>query len=186
MSIKNLTIKFEKLNVEKNNNKIIIFENDCKKFLKGTNEKMNTLVNGFNDMILYLAKMMKQLLPKDIESKIYYDFIDKLIKAKPLEPISIFIDNVYSVDEYRISLKKKNDKFFIDNEHDSLTNKCQENVNNMFKFKTCWKSLDDETKEVIKQMMEMLVDLTEKYVIELDNKLEIEKIIEKTIKLHDA
>lgn len=181
MSIKKILSHSEELfskdrkNIHKQD--ISSLEDKCKRCLSEINRKIELCVNAFNNMALEISKIMKTILPKDNEAKLYYNFFKQLVKAKPLEPISLFIDKVYSIDEYRLSIKNGNDEFFLDNNHENVIGDDKNKINKMFKFKSCWKELDGEVKHSIKEMMKTLINLTAKYIEELDNGNQIADIM---------
>lgn len=155
------------------------YQTECKLCLTDVNNRMKQCINTFNNISLDLSKIMVKLLPDDDDTSKANKLLIELVKLKPAEPIALFIDKVYSVDEYRTSIKAGNDNFFLEKNHHKVTNGDTDKINKLFKFKKCWSALDDEIKDMIKNMMKVLVNLTAKYIEELDNGNEIALLMKK-------
>lgn len=145
------------------------FELDCNKCLADINNKMKKCIESFNNVSLELSNTMIKLLPDDKDTMYANKLLTELIKFKPTEPISLFIEKVYSNDEYRRSIKIGDDLFFLEKSHDDITNGNTDKINKLFKFKEYWNDFDIDVKNIIKNMMKVLVNLTAKYIEEMDN-----------------
>ncbi len=161
------------------NEDIIELEHKCKKYLSETNKKMVLFVETFNGLAIEIGILLKKEFPKEHDIKKYNELVPGLIDVNPVEPISMFIDKVYSVDKFRRSIKEGNDEFFIDDSHDDITNGDQDKIKKMFQFKSCWKKLNIETQQTIKDIMKVLITLSAKYIDEKDNGNQIVDIMKK-------
>lgn len=155
-------------------------ESECKTYLTDVNKRMRLCIESFNNVSIELGEIMIKLLPNDKDTKRGNYLLKELIKIKPMEPISLFIDRVYSDDDYRTSIKNGNDTFFLEKDHRTIiTTGDKDKINKLFRFKECWNDLDNDIKDVIKNMMKVLVNLTAKYIEEMDNGNEIAIIMKK-------
>lgn len=173
--------KSEEIILSKNTPKkeISKFDDECKKYLTDVNKRMKLCIDSFNNISLEISDIMLTVLPNDKDTKRANMLLTELIKLKPMEPISVFIDKVYSNDEYRNSIKTKNDSFFLEKDHKKLTNNDKQQTTRLFKFKEFWMDLDSDVKDTIKNMMLVLVNLTAKYIEEMDNGNEVAIIMKK-------
>lgn len=160
-------------------------EKDCKKYINNSNKTLEQLIDTFNNLTVEISKLMMVELPTNEDVISANDKIKKLIFINKVEPISMFIKNVYSDDECRISLKDGKDDFFINASTKDILKKNNEKklfsneiiVEKFFEFKNHWKNLNDETKHTIKQIMSTLIDITEKYIEIKDDTNDIAKIL---------
>jgi hypothetical protein len=116
---------------------------------------------------------MRQQFPKDKDTIMGNEFLTELIEMNFAEPIGLFINKVYIVDEYRKSIKAGNDDFFLEN---------KDKMNNMFRFKAYWKQIHLDTQMELKNMMKVLIDLTEKYIEIKDDGNKVAEVMKKIAK----
>ncbi len=125
------------------------------------NNKKNTIVSKFNEITL---TMMNFLANKYSESHfcIYKDFIIDFFEKNPREPIVIFIDNIYSNDEYRNKILVGDDSFFL---NQNFEKDCEQSTaKQIFQFKELWKSFDENVKNVVRKTFNLLLKNTEIYI----------------------
>ena len=98
--------------------------------------------------------------------------ISNFFRFKPKEIIIMFLDTIYSNDEYRKQIKAGNENFFMSQSYDTVKDSGYES--NIFEFKDLWVNMSKSTKMIVKESMQMLVDHCELYLNLLSqiNKLE--------------
>lgn len=156
---------------------IITLTNECKQNLKEINGKLEVCIKMFNTAILDISKSLGKCLPDDPTIPIYNNVITEFVSSSPVEPISLFIMNVYVDEQYRNSILNGNDDFFINNDHSKITKGDTKKVSTMFQFKAYWSSFDKEQKLYIKNATKLLVNISEAYIIEKDNGNETMKLM---------
>lgn len=132
---------------------------DIKKELK---TQKQDLVSSFNNICLNMANYIASKFPKS-QIGMHISLIRTFIDCKPSEVIARFIQRLYSVDIYIQSIKNKDENFFLNHTYDELKGH-KWSDDNMFEFKDLWFRLEDESKELIKESMLLLVEHTEKYI----------------------
>ena len=85
--------------------------------------------------------------------------------------IILFLDKVYSYDEYRKKIKDGDERFFMEQTYDDAKNAGYET--RIFEFKDIWLRMNTHTKKIVKESMAMLVCQCELYldIISQINKL---------------
>ena len=164
---------------------ISLLSKDCKKYISNSNKTLEQLIDTFNNLIIEISRLMMVELPLNDDITNANDKIKKIIFINKVEPISMFIKNVYSDDDYRTSLKEEKDDFFINASPKYIIKKHadknilsdESSIKKFFEFKNYWKRLKEETKLTIKQIMATLVNITEKYIEIKDDTNDIAKIL---------
>jgi hypothetical protein len=164
---------FAKNKKQVNQKDLLNLEEKCKKYLVETNKKLKLCIDAFNDLTLEISSIMRQQFPKDKDTIMGNEFLTELIEMNFAEPIGLFINKVYIVDEYRKSIKAGNDDFFLEN---------KDKMNNMFRFKAYWKQIHLDTQMELKNMMKVLIDLTEKYIEIKDDGNKVAEVMKKIAK----
>jgi hypothetical protein len=139
---------------------------DC---MKHVNKNLQMCIDMFNTLITDIGSLLSNDFPNDSTICTYASLVSNVISTKPLEPISLFLVNVYQNAKYREYIMQGNDKFFINNDHSDVTNNDEKMIQTMFQFKTCWKRLSIDNKDYIKNIMKTLVQISTQYIIEKDN-----------------
>ncbi len=125
-----------------------------------TNQK-NEIITSFNTIGMYMINYLSGKSPKSFFG-CNQSFIETFFKHRPREGIALFIQNVYSNDEYRTSIKNGDDTFFL---HESFNEAKSEGYESkIFEFKDLWKNLDEDSKSLIKESMQMLIEHAETYI----------------------
>lgn len=155
-------------------------EKICNKQLGIINENLKQCILIFNTIICDISTILVQSFPNDQNMFMYNKYITSLVESNPVDPISTFILNIYCNDTYKKYILEGNDKFFVESNHEDITTD-DKKIKTMFQFKSCWKMMDDNTKNYIKNSLKTLVDVSEKYIIEKDDGNRIAKIIEKLV-----
>lgn len=180
---------YQSMSVIKND--IELLEKDCKNFLNGSNKTLEQLIDTFNNLIIEVTKIIMSQLPSNDDIKNANDKINKIIFINKVEPISMFIKNIYADNDYRISLKNGEEDFFMNASPKDIIDKHKSNnilsnensIRKFFEFKNYWKRLDETTQLTIKAIMSTLIDITEKYIEIKDDSNDIAKILLKIDKL---
>ena len=124
------------------------------------NEKIKKYVNMFNTVLNNINETILLNIENNIVIQSYVGTIKNIIRDSPDELIFIFIKNIYSNQEYKQNILSGDDKFFINNSYENVTND-----DNMIKlFKSCWIILSDESKIYIKNAMKTLINISSKYI----------------------
>lgn len=159
-------------------------EKKCKKYLNDSNKTLEQLIETFNNLATEVGKLMMEELPINDDIKFLNKGLERIIYINRVEPISIFIKNVYSISDYRISLKKGKDDFFINaspqdvlKNHSDVVESNDDNIKKFFEFKNYWGRLSANTKLTIKAIMSTLIDITQKYIEVKDDTNDIAKIL---------
>ena len=126
-------------------------------------EQQTNLVNKFNLAINTLVEHIVEHYG-DISARAAQCIVSNIIRFSPNEPISFFLLNIYSNDDYRHNILIQNDDFFINNQMDDLTQGDSNKMAKLFEFKELWKVCDDNTKLFIKKTMLVLVKICQKYI----------------------
>lgn len=158
---------------------LLKLEEKCKKYLVETNKKLKLCIDAFNGLALEISSIMRQEFPKDKDAIMGNEFLTELIEINFAEPIGLFINKVYIVDEYRKSIKAGNDDFFLENNHKNVTGGDKYKMNKMFRFKAYWKQIHQDTQMELKDMMKVLIDLTAKYIEIKDDGNQIAEVMKK-------
>jgi len=135
------------------------------------NEVKNNVLkyaNLFNHACGNLSKFLIKEFPNNSDFYIYNDIMQNIAKNKPEEPISIFLENVYFVDEYRNSIINGDETFFKKDSLKNLTGDDKSKITAMFQFKTCWDQLGTDAHNYIKKSMNMLIKICDNYVTAKD------------------
>jgi hypothetical protein len=146
-----------------------VFQTDCVECMKNINKNLQTCIDMFNTLIDNIGTLLAGDFPNDQTICTYSSIVSNIVKTKPLEPISLFIMNVYKNDKYREYIMQGNDNFFLNNDHKDVTNNDENTVQKMFQFKTCWTKLSHDNKDYIKNVMKTLIQVSTQYIIEKDN-----------------
>lgn len=127
-------------------------------------QELNDLVSKFNFVIMGMLTHITEYHCDPGMSGMKYIF-EKIIEESPEEPISCFLINVYSNDNYRLNILKQNDKFFMDEQYENVINGDRDKVAKLFEFRNLWKKIHDDTRCFIKKSMSALVKISQKYVL---------------------
>lgn len=163
---------------------IDLLEKKCKKHLSESNKTLTQLIETFNNLVIEISKLIITELPLNEDIKTLNKGLKKIIYINHVEPISMFIKNVYADPEYRTSLKKGNDDFFINaspkdvlKKHADVVSTNEENIKKFFEFKIYWSKLSENTKLTIKTIMSTIIDITQKYIEIKDDANDVAKIL---------
>lgn len=187
--IKKSDIFFRKKIHEVSKNEIQNLENICTNYISESNAKLHKLITTFNDLGKEITISLSTDLPDNPDIILLSKGIKTMINMNYVEPISLFIKNVYIHDDYVRSIRKGKDDFFLNaspediikNHDDSLGEDItRSNISDkIFQFKAYWKLLKHDTRDLIKAIMVTLIDITEKYIEIKDDTNEIAKILVK-------
>lgn len=172
----------DKNNINKDD--INYLENKCKKYLGESNKTLEKLIEAFNNLIVEVSNLIMAELPHNTDIKFLNNGLKKIISINRVEPISMFIKHVYSNVEYRISLKKCKDDYFMNTnpndifkKHNDILSSNEDNIKKFFEFKNYWGIIDDSTKMTIKSIMSTIIDITQKYIEIKDDSNDIAQVL---------
>ena len=123
--------------------------------------KKNDLVESFNKILLNMIKH----LGNEFKDSIFHKnktLINNFFKFKPGEIIILFLEKVYSYDEYRKKIKDGDERFFMEQTYDDAKNAGYET--RIFEFKDIWLRMNAHTKQIVKESMAMLISQCELYL----------------------
>jgi len=124
-------------------------------------DKKNDLVESFNKISLNMITHLGGEFKDSIFNKNKV-LIKNFFKFKPAETIIMFLDMVYSYDDYRKKIKDGNEKFFMEQTYHDAKNAGYES--RIFEFKDLWMRMNSQTKQIVKESMAMLIDHCELYL----------------------
>lgn len=191
MSLKKIYSGYEVLKSTKDNTRCVSnlrsdISKECEKFLGNTNRQIEEVLNVFNELATQIGLTIKNDLPTNETVKNFNNKIKLVVNINYVEPMSLFIKHVYAHDEYRTSIKKGNDDFFLNvkpsevfKKHSEIIENTENNLKLMFEFKEYWKDLKESTKLKVKQIMMTLIDLAKSYIEIKDDANEVAKILVK-------
>lgn len=162
---------------------VLKIETECKKQLTSINEKLQVCINMFNTVIQDICKTLIKSFPNDPTITTYSEVVNEIINDSPVEPVSLFIIYIYKDAHYRKSIIEGNDSFFLDNDHHHMTGGDSNKVATMFQFKSCWNNFDEMQKNYIKNATKMLLNISEKYIIQKDDGNQLANIMAKFAKV---
>ena len=125
-----------------------------------------SVMNDFNNMVLDLASQLAILCPTSIIAN-NIDVLQRLIKKNSKSVIDIFV--IYVL-KYKPQIDSGDDAFFMTNAFDSEISAVGNSVNDndlirkAFEFKSIWKQLKQENRDVVKQYMQILCQLSLSYI----------------------
>ena len=123
--------------------------------------KKNDLIESFNKILLNMVTHLVNEFKDSIFCK-NKTLIKNFFKFKPGEIIIIFLEKVYSYDEYRQKIKDGNERFFMEQTYDDAKNAGYET--RIFEFKDIWLRMNSHTKQITKESMAMLIRQCELYL----------------------
>jgi hypothetical protein len=123
--------------------------------------KKNDLIESFNKILLNMITHLGNEFKDSIFCK-NRTLIRNFFKFKPGEIIILFLEKVYSYDEYRQKIKDGNERFFMEQTYDDAKNSGYET--RIFEFKDIWLRMNAHTKQIVKESMAMLICQCELYL----------------------
>jgi len=132
----------------------------------------------FNLLSIKIGDFMTQEFPSNYDLRIYNSALHDIIKNNSKEPISVFTVYIYNNDIYRTSIINGDEVFFKNEKHDHLTENDQDRVKALFNFQNVWDKMNIESHQFIKQSMNKLVSICERYVSLKDNINNVQKQLE--------
>ena len=123
--------------------------------------KKNDLIESFNKILLNMITHLGGEFKDSIFNKNKV-LIKNFFKFKPGEIIILFLEKIYSYDEYRKKIKDGDERFFMQQTYDDAINTGYET--RIFEFKDIWLRMNAHTKKIVKESMAMLVDQCELYL----------------------
>jgi hypothetical protein len=133
-------------------------------------DKKNDVIESFNKIALNMVTHLGNEFKDSMFGK-NKTIIKNFFKFKPNETIIMFLESVYSYDDFRKKIKEGDDKFFMQQSYNDAINAGYET--RIFEFKDIWLKMNKDTKKIVKESMAMLVEHCELYldIISQINKL---------------
>lgn len=122
--------------------------------------KKDETISSFNQIALNMIDHLRQHFKESVFNRKYM-IISNFFRFKPKEIIIMFLDNIYSNDDYRKQIKAGNEDFFMSQSYDNLKSNYDTNI---FEFKDLWVNMNKSTKMIVKESMQMLVEHCELYL----------------------
>lgn len=121
---------------------------------------MDELVNDFNTLAFQFASEMSKIAPNSILSN-NLDILERTMKSglTRRKIIDYFVCNVL---QYKSQIESGDEKFFME-ELDFSRHCDNSKMKNIFEFKSIWKTISDQNKDIVKQYMIALMDISEEY-----------------------
>lgn len=131
-------------------------------------QQIGILIKNFNNYSGVLATFISNISPsQSIPFKMYKSEMDKLIREGSNIMIDTFVLNALKYEE---QIMNGDDNFFLGNNYDDITKKDNNMIMQVFEFKKIWKIINDDNKNLIKQYMQLLCQISRTYfnlVVEL-------------------
>ena len=128
-----------------------------------------TIISDFNETLIDLATQLSILCPTSVIAN-NLDILKQLMKREPKKMMDIFV--LYIL-KYKKRIDAGDDNFFMNNNFDAelgeVGNKMNDNsiFQKAFEFKSIWKQLKQDNREIVKQYMQLLCQLSFDYTTEL-------------------
>lgn len=137
--------------------------------MTNTNDKkIKILISNFNNYTNILATFIANISPNS-NMKIYKGEIERLVDEGSKVMIDTFTLNVLRYEE---QIMAGNEDFFMGNNYSDITQNDRNMVNRMFEFKSIWKILTENNKNVIIKYMQLLCQISRAYFeIVIENKI---------------
>ncbi|CAH6421751.1 Hypothetical protein KVN_LOCUS437 [uncultured virus] len=132
-----------------------------------SNTNLDGIVNDFNNLLLTFVKNLSLVCPNS-----FIATNGKLIERSMLKTenrlkfIEVFIAKIL---QYKKEIQSGNEEFFLNKSYDDDLDGDKNLVNKVFEFKTIWEKLNNENKQIVKQYMSLLCELSETYFLEAYN-----------------
>jgi hypothetical protein len=136
------------------------FKNDLDNTKSKLNDNLLNYVNMCNTVLTNLGNLLTTEFPDDLIISTYVKTINGLIEKEPSDPLSTFILEVYSVDEYRRNITAGNDKFFMDTDYSANEN----GKKDILSFKSCWTKMSSDVKTYVKKSTQTLIKISKQYI----------------------
>jgi len=121
-----------------------------------------TYVIQFNKVVELIISHIVDEYNDDKFKKLKFLF-NTFISNSSKKPINMFLEKVYSNDEYRKNIIDQNEEFFMNNDFSNINDK--DDLTHVFEFKELWKTVNVETKLFLKKSLFTLVKLCEKFLL---------------------
>lgn len=121
------------------------------------------IISEFNNMVIDLASQLATLCPTSIIAN-NMDVLAQLIRKNNKSIIDIFV--IYIL-KYKPQIDSGDDAFFMNNSFDSELdshNDGKDMIKKAFEFRTIWKQLKQENRDIVKQYMQILCQLSLEYI----------------------
>jgi hypothetical protein len=130
---------------------------------------MDQIIDDFNSTLLCMAENIANVCKNTIVGN-NIDFIKKTIKNSNNR--TIFIETfVTKILQYKNEIYNKNDSFFLNKSYDDDFKNIEGGskiLNYIFEFKSIWKSLNPENKDIFIDYMKILCELSQEYFLMID------------------
>lgn len=174
---------FSKNKKDVTQNEIENLEKKCRRFLSDSTKNLNQIIETFNSLIKGVGTLLSKEIPDNYDITTFNTGFKLMTSVNYVEPISLFIKNIYINSEYRTSLRDGDDDYFLGRSSDILKNHVdvigddEYNVSKFFEFKNYWVNLSENTKQKIKDVMSTIVGLVDRYIEIKDDSNDIAKIL---------
>ncbi|AYV75752.1 MAG: hypothetical protein Terrestrivirus3_21 [Terrestrivirus sp.] len=131
-------------------------------------KKIKILISNFNNYTNILATFIANTSPNS-NMKMYKGEIERLVDEGSKVMIDTFTLNVLRYEE---QIMEGDEAFFVGNNYSDITQNDRNMVNRMFEFKSIWKILTENNKNVIIKYMQLLCQISRAYFeIVVENKI---------------
>jgi hypothetical protein len=125
-----------------------------------THVSKDVLLVEFNDICLKFIEQIACICPDSVIAN-NTDIIRRIIHTTPVKIIDIFV--LYIL-KYKPHIDARNEQFFLEGMFADDTHDDNDIITKIFEFKTLWRTLSDNNKDVVIQYMQILCQLALEYI----------------------
>lgn len=118
------------------------------------------IVNDFNSLVLELASQISQVCPTSFIAN-NLNILQHIVKTKPKKVIDIFVEHVL---KYKPQIDEGDETFFMNNTYSSDIGSDNDLSSKVFEFKTIWKQLSRDNKDIVIKYMQYMCHLALSYI----------------------
>lgn len=131
-------------------------------------KRIKVLISNFNNYTNVLATFIANISPNS-NMRMYKGEIERLVDEGSKVMIDTFTLNVLKYEE---QIMEGDENFFMGNNYSDITQNDKNMINKMFEFKSIWKILTENNKNVIIKYMQLLCQISRAYFeIVVENKI---------------
>lgn len=118
------------------------------------------IVNDFNSLMYELATQIAQVCPTSFIAN-NIDILQHIAKTKPKKVIDIFVEHVL---KYKPQIDDGDETFFMNNTYSSEIGTDSDLSSKVFEFKSIWKHLSNDNKDIVIKYMQYMCQLALSYI----------------------
>ena len=160
---------------------------ECVHYIKISNDNLKQILLLFNSLLKKIGDILQLNFPQNEKIKKGNNKLVTLIQINQVEPISLFVMHIYKYDDYVAQIRSGDENFFNNTNGEQFMTRhgvgCDksdlEKIKKLFLFRSHWNDLTDKSRNDIKSVMKIIVELTDEYIDIKDDTRNIVSISEK-------